>query len=164
MYFIMINGSPRGYFSAHRGLRQGDPLSSFLLTIVGEALHRMLLVAGEPNLISGFLPAASVPMVTRLQFADDTIIFCVAEKEQVKNAVAILRCFEAISGLKVNLGKSELIGVAVEESFLQYLARIMGCRVGSLPTSYLGLPLTTGSVSKSLWNPVVERVELNLAS
>lgn len=36
------------------------------------------------------------------------------------------------------------------------LAEIMGCKVGRLPSSYLGLPLCHGSVSKSLWDPVLE--------
>lgn len=121
-------------------------------------------MVGEANLISGFLPATSAPMVTHLQFANDTIIFCAAEEEQVKNVLTILRCFKDVSKLKVNVGKNELIEVAVEESFLQYFAGILGCKVGSLPTSYLSLPLTTSSVSKSPWNKVVERVELKLAS
>lgn len=114
-------------------------------------------MVGEANLISGFLPATSAPMVTHLQFANDTIIFCAA-------VLTILRCFKDVSKLKVNVGKNELIEVAVEESFLQYFAEILGCKVGSLPTSYLSLPLTTSSVSKSPWNKVVERVELKLAS
>ena len=52
--------------------------------------------------------------------------------------------FEAISGLKINLAKSELISVGrvlnVEE-----LASKVGCKVGVLPTTNLGLPL--GAVS-----------------
>lgn len=75
---------PHGYFSAHRGLRQGDPLSSFVITIVGEAHNRMLTVAGEANLISDFLLAASAPMVTHLHFADDTIIFVRCMKSKLR--------------------------------------------------------------------------------
>lgn len=40
----------------------------------------------------------------------------------------------------------------------------MRCEVGSLPTSYLGMPLSITGVFKSLWNPVIERIERKLAS
>lgn len=65
-------------------------------------------------------------------------------------------------GLKVNFSKSELIGVGAEEGML-HLADIMGCKVGSLPASYLGLPLCVRSSSKALWNMVAERMERRLA-
>lgn len=102
-------------------------------------------------------------MVTHLQFADDTLIFCAAKEEQVQNLVAIIRFFEAVSGLKVNLFKSEVIGISVEGHILHCLVDLMGCEVGSLPTTYLGLPLCIGNASKSLWSPVVEQIEQNLA-
>ena len=40
--------------------------------------------------------------------------------------VAILRCFEVVSGLEVIFFKSELIGIFVEDHTLQDLASIMG--------------------------------------
>ena len=55
-----------------------------------------------------------------------------------------------MSGRKVNLFKSELIGIRIEKSLLLKYADILGYRVGDLPDSYLGLPLCLGSVTKSL--------------
>lgn len=66
---------------------------------MGETLSRMFTVVGEAHLNSGFIPAANAPLITHLQFADDTIIFCRAEEDQVKNFLAIIGCFEAVSGL-----------------------------------------------------------------
>lgn len=43
--------------------------------------------------------------------------------------------FEVVSNLKINLDKSELIPVR-EASYAKYLARVLGCKVGFLP-SYL---------------------------
>lgn len=50
----------------------------------------------------------------------------------------------------------------MEGHILHRLADLMGCEVGSLLTSYLGLPLCIGNASKSLLSPVVERVEQKL--
>ena len=48
--------------------------------------------------------------------------------------------FEAICGLKVNLDKSELIPLGRVEN-VDDLAGELGCKVGSLPSTYLGMPL-----------------------
>jgi hypothetical protein len=44
------------------------------------------------------------------------------------------------------------------------LAHILGCRIGSLPMTYLGMPLGTSFKSLSIWNVVIEKVERRLAS
>lgn len=45
-----------------------------------------------------------------------------------------------ISGLKINVAKSELVPIGVVGD-VKGLACILGCRVSSLPMKYLGLPL-----------------------
>ena len=50
--------------------------------------------------------------------------------------------FEAILRLKVNLPKSEIIPVGRVEN-VEGLAVELGYSVGSLPSTYLGLPLRT---------------------
>ena len=48
--------------------------------------------------------------------------------------------FEAVSGLKINVNKSEIFPIGTVAN-LEELASELGCKVGSLPTSYVGLPL-----------------------
>jgi hypothetical protein len=40
-FSVLVNGTPSDFFSRSRGVRQGDPLSSFLFVIVMEALSKM---------------------------------------------------------------------------------------------------------------------------
>jgi len=54
---------------------------------------------------------------------------------------AVLLLFEALSGLKVNFSKGQLVGVNVSNSWLSEAALVLHCRVGCLPFVYLGLPV-----------------------
>lgn len=69
----------------------------------------------------------------------------------------VLHCFEAVFELSINLAKSELFRVG-EVSNLEVLTSILGCRIGSLPTTYLGLLLGASFKSSLVWEPVVERI------
>jgi hypothetical protein len=72
-------------------------------------------------------------------------------------------CFEAVSGLKVNLAKSVLVLVGNVDN-IDRLADILGCGVSSLLLKYLGLLLGACYKAKSIWNGVVEKIERRLAS
>ena len=52
----------------------------------------------------------------------------------------LLMWFETISGLRINLDKSEILPMGRVEN-VEILALKLGCKVGSLPSTYLGLPL-----------------------
>ncbi|RVW20109.1 hypothetical protein CK203_111553 [Vitis vinifera] len=47
---------------------------------------------------------------------------------------------KAISGLKVKMDKNEVIPVG-RVDYLENIVSVLGCRIGKLPSSYLGLPL-----------------------
>ena len=74
----------------------------------------------------------------------------------------ILLWFEAASGLKINLEKSMVIPVGEVEGVLDMAAEI-GCKVGQLPTVYLGLPLGAPNKASSVWDGVEEKMRRKLA-
>ena len=100
-------------------------------------------------------------MAFHLLFADDTILICDASREQILSIRLVLTCFQALTGLKVNAGKSEIVPIG-EVRNIQHLANILQCRVGSLPMIYLGMPLGTSYKTASIWNPILERMEKKL--
>lgn len=53
-YSILVNGSPTVPIAANRGLRQGDPLSPFIFTLVGEGLNRLVEKARDLGIVRGF--------------------------------------------------------------------------------------------------------------
>jgi hypothetical protein len=101
-------------------------------------------------------------VVNHLLFADDTLIFCGAQEEQIRHLRCIFLCFEAASGLRINLEKSEIVPIGEVED-VERLANLLGCRVASLPMTYLGLPLGASYKSTSIWNGVIEKMERRLA-
>ncbi|RVW27357.1 putative ribonuclease H protein [Vitis vinifera] len=66
------------------------------------------------------------------------------------------------SGLRINLAKSEIISIG-EVVEMEELAVELGCRVGSLPSQYLGLPLGAPNRAPYIWDGVEERVRRRLA-
>ena len=70
----------------------------------------------------------------------NTLIFCGDENEQIGYLRCVLLCFEAVSGLKINFGKSEMVLVGdVHE--IERLASLLGCKISTLPLKFLGLLL-----------------------
>ena len=91
------------------------------------------------------------------------LIFCEANKEQLKYLSWILMWFEALSGLKINLNKSEIIPIGPMDN-AEELAIELGCKTGSFPTSYLGLPLGAKHKAVGVWDSIEERIRKRLAS
>ncbi|RVX02717.1 LINE-1 reverse transcriptase-like [Vitis vinifera] len=163
-FSVLVNGVPTGFFPSTKGLRQGDPLSPYLFVMGMEVLGILIRRAVE----GGFLSGCSIREggrtalnISHLFFADDTIIFCEANKEHLSHLSWVLFWFEAASGLKINLSKSEIIPVG-EVDDIEELAVELGCRVGSLPSQYLGLPLGVPNKASLMWDGVKERVRRRL--
>lgn len=146
-----------------RGLRQGDPLSPLLFNIVAEGLNILFERAKMETVISQVRMGENGPVISHLQFVDDTIIFCKNDREEVQPIMEILCTFQLISGLKINFSKSQLCGIGIPEDIVQSYADILGCRVVSLPFKYLGLPLGANPRRIDTWKPVMEKLEKKLA-
>ena len=70
--------------------------------------------------------------------------------------------FEAFSGLKVNLVKSELILVGRVE-IVEELANDFGYKIGNLPSTYLRMPLGAPLKFVGVWDGIKERFRKRLA-
>ena len=95
-------------------------------------------------------------------FADDTLVCCKDSREQLVYLNWILLWFEVLSGLKINLSKSALLPAGSVEN-PESLALELGCKVGCLPTTYLGLPLGAKHNSTRVWDRVEEKIRKRLA-
>lgn len=160
-FSLLMNGSLVGFFSSRRGIRQGDPMSPYILVLAMEYLSR-LLKGLQNNHQFAFHPKCKALKLCHLIFADDIMMFCKAEEKSILLMKQCLDEFSKASGLKVNFQKSQVFFAAVHTSLKDVLLRQIGCVEGDLPVKYLGVPLIAGKLSVVDCNPVIMKIRRKL--
>lgn len=85
-----------------RGLKQGDLLAPFLFLLVVEGLGGLIQNAISLGHFRGFRINSTDVVISHLQYVDDTTLGGEACDQNLWAMKAILRCFELVSGLKIN--------------------------------------------------------------
>lgn len=93
------------------------------------------------GLIGGLIPHIIGKGCVCLQYADDTVFFLQDNLEYAKNLKYILVIFEQMSGLKINIHKSEIFCFGDAELRKNLYSNIFTCPLNSLPINYLGIPI-----------------------
>ena len=157
-FSILVNGS-FGFFQSSRGLRQGDPPLTLFFVIAMEVFSCPLRRAINGGYSSGWTVrgrSGEGILMSHLLFVDDTFVFCEASQDQMTYLSWLLMWFEACSYLRINLEKSELIPMGRVHN-IENLTLGLGCKVGGLPSRYLGLPLGAHFKLVAMWDGVEER-------
>lgn len=90
----------------------------------------------------GLLICKRAPVVSKLFFANDTLIFCRATVPEIRWVKDILRIYEEASGQVINLGKSEIMfsgGLSEEKG--DELAMELGVQRVDQHVVYLGVSI-----------------------
>lgn len=161
---IKINDQLSNNFQTKKGLRQGDPLSPVLFNIVVDMLAILINRAKREGHIEGVVPHLVDDGLSILQYADDTILFMNHDIAKTRNLKLILCAFEQLSGLKINYHKSEIFCFGEAKNHEQMYSSLFGCKSGSYPFRYLGIPMHYRKLRKADWNKVLERIEKKLSS
>lgn len=99
-----------------------------------------------------------------IQYANDTLGIMEACGRQLWALKAILNSFGESTGLKVNYSKSMMVPINTSERKMAHLANTFNCEVGTLPFTYLGLPLSLSKPKVIDFTPIVNRCERRLAA
>lgn len=139
-YSILINGTLKWLIQATKGLRPGDPLSSFLFLLVVDVLSQIIYKVVEGNIIDPFWIRRNEVSLSHCQFVNETMLFCSGKEEFFIILNHMVALFEDMSGLKINRSKCTIFGINTDQVKLQRWTKVFDYEIDSLPSSYLGLP------------------------
>nr|GEW24058.1 RNA-directed DNA polymerase, eukaryota, reverse transcriptase zinc-binding domain protein [Tanacetum cinerariifolium] len=154
---ILVNGSTTEEFQFFKGLKQNDPLSPFLFILIMESLHISLQRVVDGGLFTG-IKLNSMVSLSHLFYADDVIFIGQWSELNIDTLVQVFECFYRASGLRINMCKSKLMGVNVEDEKIQNVASKLGCLVLKAPFTYLGTKVGENMSRKEAWKEVVNKV------
>lgn len=89
-YSNLRNGNITGRIMPRRGLRQGDPLLSYLFILCSEVLFRLMLREEAEGNLQGIRVGVDVPTVSHLLYSDDLLIACRASEKDFAFAMECL--------------------------------------------------------------------------
>ncbi|WVZ49806.1 hypothetical protein U9M48_001132 [Paspalum notatum var. saurae] len=148
---INVNGQTGSYFQTRKGLRQGDPLSPILFNIVVDMLAVIFNRAKVGGLVNGIIPHLVEDGLSVLQYADDTVIFLDHDLEKARNMKALFCMFEK--------NFSEIFCFRQAKECENTYSQLFGCRSGSFPFRYLGIPMHHRKLRNGDWAHIEERFE-----
>ena len=160
---VLLNGIPGKQFKCKCGVRQGDPLSPLLFVIAADLLQSVVNQMMAQGSLTLPIPSHD-PNYPIIQYADDTIIIFPAVDEQLVALKNMLAVFQQSTGLKVNFAKSSMIPLNISNEEALRLATLLGCKLGELPFTYLGLPLGTTRPRIVDLLPLVDNIERRLSA
>ena len=93
-----------------------------------------------------------------------TLIVLPAIDDQLIAFKEMLDTFAVLTGLRVNFSKSSLIPINMSDGEGARVASFLGCDVGSMLFTYLGLPMGTSRPTIYDLLPLVDRIEHHLSA
>lgn len=146
-FSVVINGRPVGLFSSSKGIRQGDPISSYLFQLVMEVFTVILNTKYSHKLIK-YHPKCNTLQINSIMFADDVLLFTKPDFPSLFAILDALQSFYRMTGLTINHAKSSMLVVGVSDALKTALYQHIGFTCMDNDMKYLGLPL----ISKRITN------------
>ncbi|XP_074283833.1 uncharacterized protein LOC141608370 [Silene latifolia] len=128
------------------------------------AFNQIMLRGIQVGSIQGLEVGKDKVVLTHLQFADDTLVFCPAPSQVLTNIRRLLDNFQRAFGLTINFKKSALLVMGRNQQWGEKNAQKLGCQLLQLPVKYLGIPLGGNPNKISSWDSVIQSVKVKLAS
>jgi hypothetical protein len=99
-FSVLFNGAKTEYFTPTRGIRQGDPISPYLLLLAAKGLSCLLKNAMRSGEMVVLWVAPTIAKVNHFLFMDDCILFCKALVQEVTKMKEVLEMYCKASSQK----------------------------------------------------------------
>ncbi|GJW62043.1 putative RNA-directed DNA polymerase [Tanacetum coccineum] len=158
-FSLSINGCSHGFFKGMRGLRQGDPISPYLFTLVMEVLTLMLNRRARESNRFTYHRYCSKLNIINLCFADDLFLFAHGDENSARVIMDSLEEFKNASGLTPSLPKSTAYFCNVLNYVKIRILSILPFEEGTLPVKHLGVPLVPSRLVYRDCSELMERIK-----
>lgn len=159
---ILINGSPHGFFSCSRGVRQGDPLSPLLFCLAEEALSRGLSRLQLDGLTKPTFAPRGCISPSHVLYADDLFIFCRSDGVTLRNLQGFFDRYSRASGQFINKAKSTFYLGSTLRHRKAVVESYLGFKEGKAPFVYLGVPIFCGKPKRSYLQALADKAKAKL--
>ncbi|GKB48277.1 RNA-directed DNA polymerase, eukaryota [Tanacetum coccineum] len=129
-----------------------------------EGLHAAIEDAISSILFRGLSIGSKGLHISHFLYADDALFIGEWNEQNINNLITILSCFYMVSGLQINIQKSNLFGLRIQQLEVVRLASETGCSASSLPFTYLGLPVGINMKNEASWCPVIDKIKNDLTT
>lgn len=122
-------------------MRQGDPLSPLLFFLDEDVLSRnigKLVLNDDLELIKS---SKNTTIPSHIVYADDILLFCTGKLLNIWALKKVFQDYSKASGQNINLSKSFFYPGEINSKKIRKIVALTGFRSGSLPFTYLGVPL-----------------------
>ena len=134
-------------------------MSPYLFILCTEALIANIKKEERDKRLTGLKIACGSPHIFHLLFADDSLFFCNATKEECGVILKLLKDYEAVSGQQINFQKSSVqFGHKDQDKIRSDIHNILGITNLGGMSNYLGVSESLGGSKIQFFGYLSDRV------
>lgn len=134
-----------------------------LFALVMDVLSSMFVHALNTKVLVG-VPLGEFGSSCNLHYADDLLILTTGGLEDLRVVKLMLYVFEGLTGLETNFDKTCLFSSKIGKLPEVAAALTLNCAVGTLPVTYLGIPISGRRPRKQDWEGLFLKIRRRLST